>query len=290
MDYIEIDNLRLRATIGFSAHELDAPQDIVIGLRIGIGDRLAAETDCPGDAFNYRSVTKAIISRVERSRFKLVEKLAEEIARVATIEFGAPYVEVNLHKPGALRRADSVGISIARRPADFRRNTAYISLGSNIEPAKNMVAALSLLRQWTTVLRHSPLYRTPPQGFQEQAHFFNMAVMAHTLRTPDQFKSQVIDRIEKALGRLRNPQNKNASRTIDLDISLWNDAIFEYGERPWKIPDPDIARFAHVARPLADIAPDYRHPESGVSLSDIAAGLDATGVETVELDLQPDGN
>ena len=288
MDYIEIDNLRLRATIGFSAHELDAPQDIVIGLRIGVDDRLAAETDCPGDAFNYRSVTKAIISRVERSRFKLVEKLAEEIARVATIEFGAPYVEVNLHKPGALRRADSVGISIARRPADFGRNAVFVSLGSNIEPEKNMIAALALLRQWTTVLRHSPVYRTAPQGFAAQAHFFNMAVQAHTSRSPEQFKSQVIDRIETALGRVRDPRNKNAPRTIDLDISLWNDGILEYGERPWKIPDPDIRRFAHVARPLADIAPDYRHPEAGVALRDIAAALDAAGIETVDLDLAPD--
>ena len=61
MDIIEIRNLRLRAVIGFSAHELDAPQDIVVNLRIGADDRLAGETDDPDDAFNYRTIAKAII-------------------------------------------------------------------------------------------------------------------------------------------------------------------------------------------------------------------------------------
>ena len=285
MDFIEIDNLRLRTTIGFSAHELDSRQDIVVSLRIGIGDRRAGETDCPADAFNYRTVTKAIISRVAGSRFNLVEKLAEEIARMTTIDYGAPYVQVSVSKPGALRHSDSVGVSIERRPSDYASNVAFISLGSNIQPEKHLVAALTLLRRLTTVLHLSSVYRTAPQGYREQAHFLNMAVKVHTLRSPEQFKTEVIDRIEAELGRVRNPNNKNAPRTIDLDIALWNDAVMEYGDKTGRIPDPDITRFAHVARPLADIAPDYQHPVSAVSLGDIAASLDSAGVVVFELDL-----
>ncbi len=80
--------------------------------------------------------------------------------------------------------------------------------------------------------------------------------------------------IEGKLGRVRDPNNKNAPRTIDLDISLWNDEVFDYGEKPWHIPDPDIVRFAHVVVPLAELAPDYVHPVEKVTLAQIAARFD----------------
>jgi FolB domain-containing protein len=119
MDMIEIDNLRLRCIIGFSPHERKDKQDVVISLRIGTDMRRAGHTDNPDDAFNYRTVTKAIIALVEASEYYLVEKLAVEIARIVVAEYGAPYVEVRVHKPGALRFSDSVGVVIERRPDDF---------------------------------------------------------------------------------------------------------------------------------------------------------------------------
>ena len=283
MDTIEISNLRVRAVIGFSAHELQEPQDIVINLRIGTERRLAGETDDPADALNYRTICKAIIALVEGSRFALVEKLAEEIALRITVDFAAPWVEVSVKKPGALRHSDSAGIRIERRPADYAKNLAYISLGSNISPAKNIIAAIALLRRYTTLLAISPIYRTAPQGYQQQSPFLNMAAKAHTLRTLEDFKIAVIDRIERELKRERDPANKNGPRTIDLDISLWNDSIMQFGERPWEIPDPDIFRFAHVAVPLAALAPDYLHPVTGTTLSQIAGSFEADDLELVQL-------
>ena len=111
-----------------------------------------------------------------------------------------------------------------------------------------------------------------------------MAVKIRTLRTPAQFKADVIDRIEAELKRVRDPQNKNAPRVIDLDISLWNDEALEYGSKPWRIPDEDILRFAHVAIPLADLAPDYVHPTTGKPLREIAAGFDASALRRVRLE------
>ena len=114
MDIIEIDALRLRCEIGFSAHEVGVKQDVVLTLRIGTDIQRAAQTDDPADAFNYRTVTKAIIAHVESSRYKLVETLAESVAQIV-IQHGAPWVQVRVHKPGALRFADSVGILIERK-------------------------------------------------------------------------------------------------------------------------------------------------------------------------------
>ena len=214
-----------------------------------------------------------------------MDKLAEEIARLALIEFNAPHIEVSVHKPGALRRSDSVGIHIVRQAGDYERNRAYISMGSNIRPQENIAAALALLRRHTTVLAVSSVFETPPQGFPEQQPFLNMAVAVRTSRTPAQFKADVIDRIENQLKRARDPQNMNAPRTIDLDISLWNDEILEYGRKPWRIPDADVTRFAHVAIPLSELAPDYNHPTVGKTLREIAASFDAGDMRRVELDL-----
>lgn len=120
MDSIEIDNLRLRCIIGFSPHERKDKQDVVISLRIRTDMHRSGETDHPDDTFNYRTVTKAIIAHVEASTYNLVEKLASEIARIAVVDYGAPWVQVRVHKPGALRFADSVGVVIERTPDDFQ--------------------------------------------------------------------------------------------------------------------------------------------------------------------------
>jgi dihydroneopterin aldolase / 2-amino-4-hydroxy-6-hydroxymethyldihydropteridine diphosphokinase len=282
MDIIEIDNLRLRTQIGFSAHELDEVQDIVISLRLGTNRIQAGETDNPVDAFNYKTVTKAIIKHVENASYFLIEKLAEEIARLCIIEHHAPYVEVRIHKPGALRHADSVGLRIERRPEDYQKTVIYVSLGSNIYPEENLIKAVQLLRNKTTVLAVSPVYRTAPQGYIDQPYFLNMAVKIHTYRTPLEFKTQVIDSIESELKRVRDPNNKNAPRTIDLDISLWNNEKIEYGDKPWIIPDPDITRYAHVNIPLSDLAPNYTLPTNGKRLSEIANTLDKEDMEEVK--------
>ncbi len=146
----------------------------------------------------------------------------------------------------------------------------YISLGSNIDPRRNLHQAVSLLGTKIEVLAVSSIYQTPPQGFTQQADFSNMAVKIKTSLLPITLKQDVLDWIERELGRKRDPLNKNAPRTIDLDISLWDDAVLEYGEKPWRIPDPDILRFAHVAIPLAEIAPDYMHPTEHQTLAAIA--------------------
>ena len=283
MDIIEIDNLRLQTQIGFSAHELNEKQDVVLSLRLGTHRRRAGETDIPDDAYNYKTVTKAIIRYVENAQFFLVEKLAEEIAKLCIIDHNAPYVQVRLHKPGALRHSDSVGVRIERRPTDYAQTITYISVGSNINPESNLVQAIQLLRNYTTVLATSPVYRTAPQGYHEQDHFLNMAVKVHTFRTPIAFKTEVIDRIESELGRVRDPNNKNAPRTIDLDISLWGQDVLQYGDKPWTVPDKDITHWAHVAVPLADLAPDYIHPTTHKTLSDIAQSLDQSNIENIDL-------
>lgn len=158
----------------------------------------------------------------------------------------------------------------------------YVSLGSNIEPEKNLTDAVRLLRERCAVLAVSSVYRTAAQGYTEQADFLNMAVKLTTDLSAPELKHTVLDEIERLLKRQRDPQNKNAPRTIDLDISLWGNQVFEYGEKPWRVPDKDIVRFVHVALPLAELAPELVHPTENVSLATIATRFDAAGITRLD--------
>ena len=287
MDLIEIDNLRLRCIIGFSPHERKDRQDVVISLRIGTDMTRPGQSDNPDDAFNYRTVTKAIIEHVEASEYFLVEKLAVEIARLCVVDFQAPTSRCGSINQARCASPIRSAWSSKGGPVTSPDARVYLSLGSNIDPEANLKAAIRLLQQQTRVLALSSVYRSAPQGFADQADFLNMAVLLRTALMPGPFKQEIIAGVEAALGRLRDPGNKNAPRTIDLDIALWDDAVFDYGAKPWHIPDPDIPRFAHVAVPLADLAPDYIHPESRRTLAQIAAALDSSTLRRVALDFDP---
>jgi 2-amino-4-hydroxy-6-hydroxymethyldihydropteridine diphosphokinase len=82
--------------------------------------------------------------------------------------------------------------------------------------------------------------------------------------------SQAIAEIEQRLGRVRDPRDKNAARTIDIDLSLFNRDILVVAGH--SIPDPEIAQRPFVVIPLAELEPDYIHPIDHRRLADIAAG------------------
>jgi FolB domain-containing protein len=119
MDRIHIKNLRLRCYIGFNEHELREMQDVVISMWLYTDLRAAGDSDDPADLLNYRTVNKAVIRHVDGARYKTIEALATEIARIAIVECGVKKIRVELYKPGALRFTDDVGVIITRRRKDF---------------------------------------------------------------------------------------------------------------------------------------------------------------------------
>jgi 2-amino-4-hydroxy-6-hydroxymethyldihydropteridine diphosphokinase len=124
------------------------------------------------------------------------------------------------------------------------------------------------LAQHGRILDTSAVYETAPVGSSGDPSFFNAAVVLQTPLSPAELKEQVLRPLEEKLGR-RRTADPNAPRTIDVDISLFNHEVLDLGKR--HVPDPEILRYPHVAVPLADVAPDYRHPETGETLAAIAA-------------------
>ena len=118
-DKILIRDLLVRGIIGLNDWEREKKQDILINLTLEVDMRAAASSDDIQDSLNYRSLTKAIVAHVESSARFLVEALASDIAKIAVLDFGADKVTVRVEKPGALRFAQSVGVEIQRRGADF---------------------------------------------------------------------------------------------------------------------------------------------------------------------------
>ncbi|MBW3543245.1 MAG: 2-amino-4-hydroxy-6-hydroxymethyldihydropteridine diphosphokinase [Planctomycetes bacterium] len=149
---------------------------------------------------------------------------------------------------------------------------AYLSLGSNIDPERNLPAAASLLARYGRVLAVSSVWQSAPAGFAEQPDFLNAAVLLETDLSPEEIVDSTIPAIESALGRVREPDNKNASRTIDVDLSLYDRLVENRGGR--ELPDPDVLTRPFVIVPLAEVAPNYVHPMDGRTLAEIAAGFD----------------
>ena len=154
----------------------------------------------------------------------------------------------------------------------------YVSLGSNIAPEQNLQLAVNHLREHCNVLQISSVYQTPPYGKLDQPDFLDVVVKVHTTHTPSDFKVNVLRKIEAELGRVRTPETKYGPLPIDMDILLWGDGSFDYGEKPWHVPNKGLLEFAADTLPLAEIAPDVVHPETSETMTALAARLDASGI------------
>jgi 2-amino-4-hydroxy-6-hydroxymethyldihydropteridine diphosphokinase len=166
--------------------------------------------------------------------------------------------------------------------SERRANRAYLSLGSNIEPERNLPAAVRELRAFGQVLGVSSVWESAPFDAvgsaatdratrQETKNFLNAAVLLETELSPAELYDKAIAVIERRLGRVRDPHDKNAPRTIDVDLSLFNHDVLEFAGR--RVPDPDLLERPFVAIPLAQLDPDYLHPIEGRRLAEIAADL-----------------
>ena len=116
MDQIVIRDLLLRGIVGINPDERTKPQDILVNVTMWADTRAAASSDSIDDAVNYRTITKAIIAHIEDGEPMLVERLAAEVGAICfAADERIEEVEVSVEKPGALRFARSVGVTIRRK-------------------------------------------------------------------------------------------------------------------------------------------------------------------------------
>ena len=154
-------------------------------------------------------------------------------------------------------------------------NDAFLALGSNIEPEKNLPAAVRRLRKLGWVKAVSTVWQSAALGSAPQADFLNAVVRLETTLGAAALQ-EAAHAIETGLGR-RRTADKFGPRTIDIDLVLFNRESLQIGSR--RIPDPDIAERPFLAVPLAELAPNYIHPVSGRTLNEMARPFTGSSIQ-----------
>ena len=147
---------------------------------------------------------------------------------------------------------------------EYCMTLVLLSLGSNLQPAHHLAAAVAELQAQFGPLLVSPAYLTPAVGF-DGPDFLNNAVQLST-DMPLSELDRWLHALEDRHGRDRS-QPRFGDRSLDVDVVFYGDAIIDGPGQP-RIPRPEL-KHAFVLRPLADIAPDFIDPLSGRSLAEL---------------------
>jgi len=114
MDTVFIEGLEIDALIGIYDWERRIRQVLRLDLELAFDNRIPAASDDIDDTLDYKAISKRLIDYVQQSNFQLVETLAEHCAALVLEEFPVTWLRLKLSKPGAVRGARAVGVSIER--------------------------------------------------------------------------------------------------------------------------------------------------------------------------------
>ena len=153
------------------------------------------------------------------------------------------------------------------------KKKVYLSLGSNVgDRQSQMATAIEKLRKLGTVTAVSTLYETEPMDVTHQAWFLNCAVLLETELMPKQLLKAILG-IEQEMGRRRT--QAKGPRAIDIDILLFGNSIVD--TKGLTIPHPAMHERRFALAPLAEIAPEVRHPVLKKTVSELRDALPAAG-------------
>lgn len=148
-------------------------------------------------------------------------------------------------------------------------SVVYLGIGSNVNVEHNVPSGVAALRAEFGRVDLSPVYRSVAVGFSGD-DFINLAARVETCMQPLALK-EFLNLLEDRYGRKRDLP-KFSDRTLDIDILLYDDL---YMHAPsLVIPRPEIHEYAHVLRPLSDLAPGLVHPVAHRTMAELWAAFD----------------
>ncbi len=151
----------------------------------------------------------------------------------------------------------------------------YLSLGTNLgERLDNLATARAMLSPDVRVEKLSSVYETAPWGYSDQANFYNQVLLGKTMLTPLRLLNK-LKRIEKMMGREQT--FRYGPRVIDLDILFYESRIIN--TKRLQIPHPRLQERAFVLVPLVEIAPDFVHPQLGLTMQALLGQVGEGGVQ-----------
>ncbi len=153
-------------------------------------------------------------------------------------------------------------------------NIAYICAGSNLGDRVGYLQQANNLLNYTQnikVVESSSLYESEPVGYTDQEWFVNAVMLIETTLSPQELLVECL-RIEKQLGRVRDPKNRWGERTLDLDILFYGDKVIE--EESLQIPHPRMHERAYALVPMLELNPDFVHPAIKKTVFEIHSELE----------------
>ncbi|MDT8410706.1 MAG: 2-amino-4-hydroxy-6-hydroxymethyldihydropteridine diphosphokinase [Wenzhouxiangellaceae bacterium] len=139
----------------------------------------------------------------------------------------------------------------------------YLGLGSNVDARRRLRAGVDALKARFGQLACSPVYQSTAVGFCGD-DFLNACCRVETDLEPEALKAWLTE-LEDRHGRRRDLP-KFADRTLDIDILLFGDRVGKFGKL--ELPRGEILKYAHVLKPLADLAPELKHPVTGKTFAE----------------------
>lgn len=158
---------------------------------------------------------------------------------------------------------------------------AFIGVGSNVDRDNQIRTGIHRLRDMFGDILVSSVYESKAIGFEGE-NFYNLVVGIETESDAAEL-SGTLRAIEYEHGRVRNI-TRYSPRTLDLDLLLYNDLVRHDSEVD--VPREDISKYAFVLCPLAEIAGELRHPETGESFADMWESFDKHGQEICRINFE----
>ncbi len=256
MDEIRIDNLEVYAYHGVFPEENEKGQPFFVNAVLYTNTRKAGQVDYLKLSTHYGEVCHFITKWMQTNTYKLIESVAENVAREVLHEFPLVHsMMLEIRKPEA-----PIGLPFQSVSVKINRgwHKVYIAFGSNMgEREQYIKQGINSIRELKDcrVNHVSEIITTKAYGGVEQDDFLNGVLELDTLLTPNELLEE-LHVIEANANRERKIHW--GPRTLDLDIIYYDKLIYEDNELI--IPHIDMQNRYFVLKPLAEIAPNYRHP------------------------------